>query len=355
MASINEISIVFKVSGGTQFNISVPRNTIVKDLKDKISEPSNIPSSQQRLIYKGRILKDSDSLDGMKVESGHTMHLVKSGVQVENQKPTNILDQAADYNSSSGNSQTTNNNNAQNFNSIPPASNDTNNGTNHNSNDPFAAMMNMLNGSDLGFQTQNLRNFSQNSYNGFGGIPNNNNFGNIPDLNSLMNSPIFQQSINELANNPQLVRNILHSNPMFAQLSANNPMLDQMLNNPEMMRMMLNPQMIQSVLNSNNMNSSAANSSPFSSLNGGGPNVTQINGLLNDSSIASMLSGVANGANRSVNSNAPNPAPQMYATQLSQLRDMGFIDTDASLSALQESGGDINAAINKLLERGVGQ
>ncbi|KAK9172973.1 Ubiquitin family protein [Cryptosporidium meleagridis] len=353
MALIDEISIVFKVSGGTQFNITVPRNTIVKDLKDKISEPSNIPSSQQRLIYKGRILKDNDSLDGMKVESGHTMHLVKSGVQVENQKPTNILDQAADCNSSSGNSQTTNSNNAQNFNSIPPSSNDTNNGTNNNTNDPFAAMMNMLSGSDSGFQTQNLRNFSQNSYNGLGGIPNNNNFGNIPDLNSLMNSPIFQQSINELANNPQLVRNILHSNPMFAQLSANNPMLDQMLNNPEMMRMMLNPQMIQSVLNSNNMNNSA-NSNPFSSLNGG-PNINQINGLLNDPSIASMLSGVANGVNRSTNSNAPNPAPQLYATQLSQLRDMGFIDTDASLSALQESGGDINAAINKLLERGVGQ
>ncbi|KAH8584152.1 DSK2 like with a ubiquitin domain [Cryptosporidium sp. chipmunk genotype I] len=352
MASVDEISIVFKVSGGTQFNISVPRNTTIKDLKDRISEPSSIPSSQQRLIYKGRILKDNDSLDEMKVESGHTMHLVKSGVQTENQKPQNISDQTADHNSSN-NSQATNNNTSQNLNSIPPTCNGTNNGANQNPNDPFAAMMNMLSGSDLGFQAQNLRDFSQNSYNGFGGGPNN-NFGNIPDLNSLMNSPIFQQSINELANNPQLVRNILHSNPMFAQLSANNPMLDQMLNNPEMMRMMLNPQMIQSVLNSNNMNSSNANSNQFSSPNGGFSS-TQLNGLLNDPSIASMLSGITNGANRNINSNAPNPMPQMYATQLSQLRDMGFIDVDASLSALQESGGDINAAINKLLERGIGQ
>ncbi|OII72062.1 uncharacterized protein cubi_01395 [Cryptosporidium ubiquitum] len=354
MVSTDEISIIFKVSGGTQFNISVPRNLTIKDLKDRISEPSNIPSSQQRLIYKGRILKDNDSLDDMRVESGHTMHLVKSGVQAESQKSQGTLDQAVNYNSSSANNNAINNNANQNFDLTSNSQNSTNNGVNHNPNDPISAMMNMLNGSDLGFQTQNLRNISQNSYNGFGGVPNNANFGNIPDLNSLMNSPIFQQSINELANNPQLVRSILQSNPMFAQLSANNPMLDQMLNNPEMMRMMLNPQMIQSVLNSNNTNNNTTNSNPFSSLNGV-PNNLQLNGLLNDPNIASMLSGMVNGMNGGVNSNTSAPTTQMYATQLSQLRDMGFIDTDASLSALQESGGDINAAINKLLERGIGQ
>lgn len=351
MASSDDISIVFKVSGGTQFNISVPKNLTVKDLKDRISEPSNVPSSQQRLIYKGRILKDNDSLDDMKVENGHTMHLVKSGVQTDNQKTQKTLNQAPDSNFSSGNTQSTNNN----TNSIPSSQNNVNIGANQSANDPIAAMMNMLNNPDLGLQAQNLRNIPQNGYNGFGGIPNGNNFGNIPDLSSLMNSPIFQQSINELANNPQLVRNILHSNPMFAQLSANNPMLDQMLNNPEMMRMMLNPQMIQSVLSSNNAANSTANPNPFSSLNGF-PNNSQLNGLLNDPNIASMFSGMMNEANRGgVNNNTHTPASQMYAMQLNQLRDMGFIDTDASLSALQESGGDINAAINKLLERGIGQ
>lgn len=350
MAPIDEISIVFKVSGGTQFNISVPKNLTVKDLKDKISEPSNVPSSQQRLIYKGRILKDNDSLEDMKVENGHTMHLVKSGVQTDNQKANKTLNPTPECNTSSGNGQSTNNN----TNSIPLSQNNVDIGANQNANDPISAMMNMLNSSDLGLQAQNIRNTTQNGFNGFGGIPNSNNFGNLPDLASLMNSPIFQQSINELANNPQLVRNILHSNPMFAQLSANNPMLDQMLNNPEMMRMMLNPQMIQSVLNSNNATNSTMNPNPFSSLNGL-PNNSQLNGLLNDPNIASMFSGMMNEVNIGVNNNTPTPASQMYATQLNQLRDMGFIDTDASLSALQESGGDINAAINKLLEKGIGQ
>ncbi|KAJ1610173.1 DSK2 like protein [Cryptosporidium canis] len=346
MTSAEEISIVFKVSGGTQFSINVPGNISVKDLKDKISEPSNIPISQQRLIYKGRILRDNDTLDGMKVESGHTMHLVKSGLQTDIQKPSNTPNQVPDT-SSSGNNQQTNNT----IESTPSIQNNTSTGANQSVNDRIAAMMNMLNNPELGLQAQSIINSSQNSNSGYLGNPNSTNPVNMPDLSSLMNSPIFQQSINELASNPQLVRNILYSNPMFAQLSANNPMLDQMLNNPEMMRMMLNPQTIQSVLSSNNIINT--NPSQLSSSNGL-PSTSQLSGLLNNPNIASMLSGMMNEANRGVN-NAPTPPQQMYAAQLNQLRDMGFIDADASLSALQETGGDINAAINKLLERGIGQ
>ncbi|KAF7459315.1 Ubiquitin family protein [Cryptosporidium felis] len=341
MPSTDEVSITFKVSGGTQFNVSVPRTKSIKEIKEQISELSKIPISQQRLIYKGRILKDNDILDDMKVESGHTMHLVRSGAQMEQNKPQNSTSQAANNNFSNSNQSS----NISSFETNP------NTGVNTTANDPITSMVeNLLNNSDFGLQAQTLRNNAQGN-NQFSGIPNPNNSGAIPDFSSLMNSPIFQQSINELANNPQLVRNLLNSNPMFAQLSANNPMVEQMLNNPEMLRMMLNPQMIQTVLSSGNMNTPGMNNNPLLTQNI--PNFSQLGGILNDQNIASMMSGMINGANAGNNSNVP-PA-QLYMTQLNQLRDMGFIDTDASLSALQETGGDINAAINKLLERGIGQ
>mmetsp|Transcript_4748 Transcript_4748/g.13842 ORF Transcript_4748/g.13842 Transcript_4748/m.13842 type:complete len:87 (-) Transcript_4748:84-344(-) len=43
------------------------------------------------------------------------------------------------------------------------------------------------------------------------------------------------------------------------------------------------------------------------------------------------------------------PAEERFATQLEQLRNMGFPDTPSNLQALQMANGDINEAINSLL------
>ena len=43
------------------------------------------------------------------------------------------------------------------------------------------------------------------------------------------------------------------------------------------------------------------------------------------------------------------PAEQLYATQLSQLQAMGFIDTEANISALRATGGNVHAAVERLL------
>ncbi|KAH8738911.1 DSK2 like protein with a ubiquitin domain [Cryptosporidium ryanae] len=361
MASSDDISLIFKVSGGTQFTIDVPKNLTIREVKERVSEPSKIPCTNQRLIYKGRILKDSDNLTDIKVESGHTMHLVRSGVQFDqnksqtasnaSEKDTLKRDPQASINgiNSSNNIDNTTSNNNNSTSSIP---------TN------FASLFNnVMNSSDLGSQSNNAMNFTQNNpinqFSGFGTANTNTNpnFGNIPDFSSLMNSPLFQQSMNELANNPQLVQNILRSNPIFNQLSANNPMFNQMINNPDMLRAMLNPQMIQTVLNSGGLNNPGFNGSPLSSMNSAF-NPSQINNIFNDPGIASIMSGIANNGNLNGASNATAnsiPSAQLYSSQLNQLRDMGFIDNDACLLALQETGGDINAAINKLLERGAGQ
>lgn len=38
-----------------------------------------------------------------------------------------------------------------------------------------------------------------------------------------------------------------------------------------------------------------------------------------------------------------------YATQLQQLADMGFTDREANIRALQATGGNVNAAVERLL------
>ena len=40
---------------------------------------------------------------------------------------------------------------------------------------------------------------------------------------------------------------------------------------------------------------------------------------------------------------------QLYSAQLQTMKDMGFINEDANIRALQASGGDVNVAIERLL------
>ena len=46
-------------------------------------------ADRQRLIYSGRVLKDPDTLGGVKVKDGHTIHLVKGAASNARQNPAN--------------------------------------------------------------------------------------------------------------------------------------------------------------------------------------------------------------------------------------------------------------------------
>ncbi|KAI7757003.1 hypothetical protein M8C21_003380, partial [Ambrosia artemisiifolia] len=49
---------------------------LVSTFKETIASEVNLPMDQQRLIFRGKVLKDDDLLSEYHVESGHTLHLV---------------------------------------------------------------------------------------------------------------------------------------------------------------------------------------------------------------------------------------------------------------------------------------
>lgn len=72
----------FKSSTGSKFSLPVPDlEEQVGALKRRLAEPSGFAPETMRVIYKGRVLKDSETLrelqDKYGLESGHTMHLVR--------------------------------------------------------------------------------------------------------------------------------------------------------------------------------------------------------------------------------------------------------------------------------------
>ena len=61
----------------TDVEVADGADTTVGDLKVLIEAQLAVPAAQQRLIFKGRILKDHESLEGYAITDGQTIHLVK--------------------------------------------------------------------------------------------------------------------------------------------------------------------------------------------------------------------------------------------------------------------------------------
>ena len=194
--------LTIKCSNATTSEVSVESFTItVLDLKNKIAEKLQIPSEQQRLIFKGKVLKDENSLEYYEVEDGNTIHLVKGSAKPNNNASTSPATPIATPISSN----------------IPSSSSALNNNAFGAS--PMAG----------GF----------NPYGGFGG----GGFGGSPmDMNSMqdqmMRNPEMMQQImsspmmENLMNNPELLRNMMTSNPQIQSLLETNPQLRHVLNDP---------------------------------------------------------------------------------------------------------------------------
>ena len=78
----SDAQITFKVksSNDKTHTITMDESATVLDLKTKLAgaDFEDIPADRQRLIYSGRIMKDSDALSVYKIKHMNTVHMVKS-------------------------------------------------------------------------------------------------------------------------------------------------------------------------------------------------------------------------------------------------------------------------------------
>lgn len=58
-----EIALNIRCSNGNKFSVRASLGSTVVDFKDLLAQNCDVPANQQRLIYKGRILKDDQTLD----------------------------------------------------------------------------------------------------------------------------------------------------------------------------------------------------------------------------------------------------------------------------------------------------
>ncbi|KAF9032792.1 hypothetical protein BJ165DRAFT_1516848 [Panaeolus papilionaceus] len=200
----SEIQINVKGPSELKLQITIATDKTVLELKQAISEKSDVAADRQRLIYSGRVLKDDDALNTYKIQSGHTIHMVK-GV-------------ARSGGSSAGASAATPQ-------QLPTMQ------TGQNVHDPLTQL---------------------NSHLGFGAMAGLNPFGemgvnpNDPNMmQTMMNSPEFLQQMSAMMSNPAIMDQVIAMNP---DLAAMGPQVRQAFQDERFRQMLSNPESLQGML-----------------------------------------------------------------------------------------------------------
>eukprot|EP00752_Nemacystus_decipiens_P005685 g5145.t1 len=202
-----EVSVNVRCSNGEKFTTEVDTEATVLAFKQKIAEKAGVAPELQRLIYKGRVMKeDQNTLASYTVEADSTVHLVRSQA-----RPAPAPAAGAGTAAAAGAA------------GAPPSAANPFGGAGGGragaAANPFAAMMGSMGGAggmDINRMQQQL-------------------MSNPEMMANIMNSPMMEG----LLNNPDMLRNIMFSNPQMQQVMENNPQLAQVLNDPAMMRQYL--------------------------------------------------------------------------------------------------------------------
>ncbi|ONK64253.1 uncharacterized protein A4U43_C07F23710 [Asparagus officinalis] len=217
-----------RYSNGSKIAVETPLDATVETFKALLAEKCDVPAAQQRLIYKGRILKDDQTLASYGVENDHTIHLVRGAAA----QPT-----LANTNAGAGN---------------------------------LGASGAGLGGEGLGSSL-----FPGLGLNGLGSTGGSGLFG-LPELDQmqqqlsqnpnmmreLMNLPAIQN----MMNNPDIMRNLIMNNPQMREIIDRNPELAHVLNDPSTLRQTLeaarNPEIMREMMRNTDRAMSNIESTP---------------------------------------------------------------------------------------------
>ncbi|KAH6760009.1 ubiquitin family protein [Perilla frutescens var. frutescens] len=176
--------------------------------------------------------------------------------------------------------------------------------------------------------------------------------GSMPDptaFNQLMQNPVISQMMRNTLSNPQYMNQILGFNPQLQNILESNPQLRDMMQNSEFIHQLTSPETMQQLLNFHRALAPqiGIQTSREPAQNDGGTASAAGNMGLN--MLMNLFGGLATGGGINSASRPQVPPEERYATQLSQLQEMGFFDTQENIRALMATAGNVHAAVERLL------
>ncbi|PKA47814.1 Polyubiquitin [Apostasia shenzhenica] len=158
-------------------------------------------------------------------------------------------------------------------------------------------------------------------------------------MSQLLQNPIMLQMMQSLLSNPQYINQIFNINPQLRTMMESTQFRE-MLRNPEFLRQLSSPETLQQILSLQQLLFGRQQSSQGQNQTTGAPGMEFL---------MQMFGGLGAGSNLGVPSNPDVPPEELYATQLAQLQEMGFFDTQENIRALVATAGNVNAAVERLL------
>ncbi|XP_071012073.1 ubiquilin-1-like [Oncorhynchus clarkii lewisi] len=197
-------------------------------------------------------------------------------------------------------------------------------------------------------------------------------------MHNMLSAPYMRSLLNSLSQNPDLAAQMMLNNPLFSgnpqlqqQMRQQLPMFLQQMQNPEMLSAMSNPRAMQALLQIQQglqtLATEAPGFIPGVGLEGAGSDLNPAPGLSSDPAPSDLSGGsqvVPETGQRqqqqqfvrqmldalaSTNQQAQTEE-LLFQEQVEQLTTMGFLNPEANLQALIATGGDVNAAVERLLD-----
>jgi ubiquilin len=145
----------------------------------------------------------------------------------------------------------------------------------------------------------------------------------IEQMAEMMQNPQMRAAMDSVMSNPQMLESMLNMHPQARQMMEANPQMRETLSNPEFLRQMMNPENLRAM--------------------------AQMQQLFGDAMPGGGLGGGLGGSMFAPPVAPAGPPEEVYASQLSQLNDMGFFSQEENIRALQATGGNVHAAVERLL------
>ncbi|XP_018421862.1 PREDICTED: ubiquilin-1 [Nanorana parkeri] len=193
-------------------------------------------------------------------------------------------------------------------------------------------------------------------------------------MQNMLSAPYMRNMMQSLSQNPELAAQMMQNNPLFAgnpqlqdQMRQQMPIFLQQMQNPETLSAMSNPRAMQALLQiqqglqtlATEAPSLVPGTTPFGGLGGTASPPSTTVPTPGPTETTTPLSGISEPGHQQfiqqmlqalsgANPQGQNPEAR-FQQQLEQLSAMGFLNREANVQALIATGGDINAAIERLL------
>ncbi|KAG5464613.1 hypothetical protein LSCM4_00053 [Leishmania orientalis] len=315
------MTVTIKLANGNQHTVEVSDyNITVAELKKQIAGTLEIPAEEQRIILRGKVLKDDGVLSVIGMEDGNVIHVVRSKKSVSAASSTNASSPStANDPAPSLSAQSTAAAPSQ---AVPPQA----------APNPYAALMSNFGASQMpqpipgaaGLPAAGNPFANMGMGMGLGGSMGGAINPTPQQAMELMQNPMMQQMMQHALSNPNFTQYIIQNSPQLAGLPH-----DQQHAVIEMMR---NPYMMQQAM---------------AIMGGlGGTGVTPP--AVSPANPTTALEAGFNPAMFAPSLPQGNPR-EVYREQLQQLRDMGFPNEEANIAALQQAQGNVQFALERLL------